>query len=213
MSYLKNLKWEMILFSLTSIAVGILMFLYPSQIINAMCIVLASILFIMGARYLLEYRRNNALSNFYRYEMVAGVALILGGIVVICCMKLILSMVTYIIAIIIIISGLMKVENAIDLKRMGRNWIPLMVFAVICIMLGISVLMMPMDHNDDGTTTAGDFLIQCSGVIFAVTGFIDLITTLSVSGKIKVWTVERNAYEADSDIIDVDYEETDDEDK
>lgn len=213
MSYLKNLKWEMILFSLTSIAVGILMFLYPSQIINAMCIVLASILFIMGARYLLEYRRNNALSNFYRYEMVAGVALILGGIAVICCMKLILSMVTYIIAIIIIISGLMKVENAIDLKRMGRNWIPLMVFAVICIMLGISVLMMPMDHNDDGTTTAGDFLIQCSGVIFAVTGFIDLITTLSVSGKIKVWTVERNAYEADSDIIDVDYEETDDEDK
>lgn len=213
MSYLKNLKWEMILFSLTSIAVGILMFLYPSQIINAMCIVLASILFIMGARYLLEYRRNNALSNFYRYEMVAGVALILGGIAVICCMKLILSMVTYIIAIIIIISGLMKVENAIDLKRMGRNWIPLMVFAVICIMLGISVLMMPMDHNDNGTTTAGDFLIQCSGVIFAVTGFIDLITTLSVSGKIKVWTVERNAYEADSDIIDVDYEETDDEDK
>ena len=202
MSYLKNLKWEMILFSLTSIAVGILMFLYPSQIINAMCIVLASILFIMGARYLLEYRRNNALSNFYRYEMVAGVALILGGIAVICCMKLILSMVTYIIAIIIIISGLMKVENAIDLKRMGRNWIPLMVFAVICIMLGISVLMMPMDHNDDGTTTASDFLIQASGIIFALTGLIDLITTLSVSSKIKIWTVERTAEIVEDNIDD-----------
>ena len=202
MSYLKNLKWEMILFSLTSIAVGILMFLYPSQIINAICIVLASILFIMGARYLLEYRRNNALSNFYRYEMVAGVALILGGIAVICCMKLILSMVTYIIAIIIIISGLMKVENAIDLKRMGRNWIPLMVFAVICIMLGISVLMMPMDHNDDGTTTASDFLIQASGIIFALTGLIDLITTLSVSSKIKIWTVERTAEIVEDNIDD-----------
>lgn len=200
MSYLKNLKWEMILFSLTSIVVGILMFLYPSQIINAVCIVLASILFIMGARYLLEYRRNNVLGNFYRYEMVAGIALILGGIVVLCCMKLILSMITYIIAIIIIISGLMKVENALDLKKMGRNWIPLMVFAVICIMLGISVLMMPMDHNDDGTTTASDFLIQASGIIFAVTGLIDLITTLSVSSKIKVWTIERTALNAEKDI-------------
>ncbi|MCI8956189.1 MAG: hypothetical protein HFG29_04255 [Eubacterium sp.] len=191
MNYLKNLKWEMILFSLTSIAVGILMFFYPSQIINTVCIVLASILFILGARYLIEYRRNNAIENFYKYELVAGIALILGGIVVLCCMKLILSFITYLIAIIIIISGLMKVENALDLKKMGNNWIPLMVFAIICIMLGISVLMMPMDNNDNGTSTASGFLIQASGIIFAVTGFIDLVTTLSVSGKIKRWTSER----------------------
>ena len=78
-----------------------------------------------------------------------------------------------------------EIENALDLRRMGCHWIPLLVFAIICIILGISVLTMPMNHNDDGTRTAGDFLIQCSGAIFAVTGLIDLITTLSVSGKIK----------------------------
>lgn len=191
MNYLKNLKWEMILFSLASIVLGILMFFYPSQIINTVCIVLASILFILGIRYLLEYRRNSAIENFYKYELVAGIALILGGIIVLCCMKLILSFITYLIAIIIIISGLMKVENALDLKKMGNNWIPLMIFAIICIMLGISVLMMPMDNNDNGTSTASGFLIQASGIIFAVTGFIDLVTTLSVSGKIKRWTSER----------------------
>ena len=167
------------------------MFFYPSQIINTVCIVLASILFILGVRYLLEYRRNSAIENFYKYELVAGIALILGGIIVLCCMKLILSFITYLIAIIIIISGLMKVENALDLKKMGNNWIPLMIFAIICIMLGISVLMMPMDNNDNGTSTASGFLIQASGIIFAVTGFIDLVTTLSVSGKIKRWTSER----------------------
>lgn len=202
MNYLKNLKWEMILFSLASIVIGILIFFYPSQIINAVCIVLASILFVLGARYLLEYRRNNEISNFYRYELVAGIALILGGIVVLCCMKLILSFITYVIAIIIIISGLMKVENALDLKKMGNNWIPLMVFAVICIMLGISVLMMPMDDNDNGTSTASGFLIQASGIILAVTGFVDLITTLSVSGKIKRWTSERKTTILGEDMYD-----------
>ena len=202
MNYLKNLKWEMILFSLASIVIGILMFFYPSQIINAVCIVLASILFVLGARYLLEYRRNNEISNFYRYELVAGIALILGGIVVLCCMKLILSFITYVIAIIIIISGLMKVENALDLKKMGNNWIPLMVFAVICIMLGISVLMMPMDNNDNGTSTASGFLIQASGIILAATGFVDLITTLSVSGKIKRWTSERKTTILGEDMYD-----------
>lgn len=202
MNYLKNLKWEMILFSLASIVIGILMFFYPSQIINTVCIVLACILFILGVRYLIEYRRNNAIENFYKYELVAGIALILGGIVVLFCMKLILSFITYLIAIIIIISGLMKVENALDLKKMGNNWIPLMVFAIICIMLGISVLMMPMDNNDNGTSTASGFLIQASGIIFAETGFIDLVTTLSVSGKIKRWTSERRTTILGEDIYD-----------
>ena len=211
MKYLKNLKCEMVLFSLTSIAIGILMFIYPSQIINAVCIVLAAILFLMGARYLLEYRRNNAISDFYKYELVAGIALILGGIIVLCCMKMILSMITYIIAIIIIVSGLMKVENSLDLKRMGNNWIPLMIFAVICIMLGISVLMMPMDHNDNGTKTAGDFMIQCAGILFAVSGVVDLITTLTVSGKIKVWTVEKNTFVSDDGYEEVYQEDGDEE--
>lgn len=203
MNYLKNLKWEMILFSLLSIIMGILMWKYPGKIITALCIALAAIFFIMGLRYLIEYKRRDALGDFYRYELVAGVALIIGGIVVLICMKSILSIITYVIAIIIIVSGLMKVENALDLKKMNCHWVPLMVFAIVCILLGISVLMMPM-NNDDGTRTAGEFFIQCAGIIFAVTGFIDLITTLSVSGKIKQWTIERNAYQADKEI---EYEE------
>jgi uncharacterized membrane protein HdeD (DUF308 family) len=201
MKYLKSLKWEMVLFSLTSIIIGILMWIYPSEIITAVCVVLACILFIMGGRYLIEYKRNNLVKDYYRYELAAGIALILGGIVVLCCINLILSIVTYVIAIIIIISGLMKVENSLDLKKMGHHWIPLMVFAVICILLGISVLMMPMDHNDNGTTTAGDFLIQSAGIILAVTGIIDLITTLSVSGKIKRWVIDQTA-DIEDDISD-----------
>ena len=106
MNYLKNLKWEMILFSLATIAIGVLMCIYPTKIVTAVCIVLASILFILGIRCLLEYRRKNAIQDFYKYELVAGIALILGGIVVLFCMHLLLSIITYVIAIIIIVSGL-----------------------------------------------------------------------------------------------------------
>lgn len=204
MSYLKNLKWEMVLFSLLSVVVGMLMVLFPDKILTAVCIVLATILFILGIGHLIEYKRRDALEDFYKYEIVAGIAFIIGGIVVLTCMDIFLSIITYVVAIIIIVSGFMKVENAIDLKKMGCHWVPLLVFAIVCILLGISVLMMPMNHNDNGTKTAGDFMIQCAGVIFAVSGLIDLITTLVVSGRIKVWTVERNAFKADRDI---EYEE------
>lgn len=191
MNYLRNLKWEMIIFSLASIVMGILMWRFPDKIITAVCITLAGILFIMGIRYFIEYRRKDALGDFYKYELVIAIALFIGGIVVLVSMKSILSIITYVIAIIIIVSGLMKVENALDLKKMNTRWVPLLVFAIICILLGISVLMMPMNDNDNGTKTAGDFFVQCSGIIFAVTGLIDLITTLSVSSKIKQWTNEK----------------------
>ena len=210
MSYLKNLKWEMIIYSLLSILMGILMWKYPGKIMTGVCVILAIILFIMGIRNIIEYKRSNAIKDFYRYELVGGIVLIAAGILVLACMKLILSIITYVIAVIIIISGLMKVENAIDLKRMGNHWVPLLVFAIICILLGISVLMMPMNSNDNGTKTAGDFFVQCTGVIFAVTGLIDLITTLSVSGKIKRWTIEQIAFDADRDIEDEIIEDGDD---
>lgn len=200
MRYLKNLKWEMILFSVMSIVMGILMFLYPSKIITAMCIIFAVILFIMGIKYLIEYKRKDSLGNFYRYDFVLGVLYIIAGIVVLACMDTILSIITYIIAGLIVISGLMKIENAMDLKKMGCKWVTMLVFAGICILLGIAVFMMPMNHNDDGTLTAGDFMIQAAGIIFAVTGLIDLITTLTVSGKIKQWIVDRNAIIAESEI-------------
>ena len=202
MSYLKNLKWEMILFSIISIVMGILMWKYPDKIITALSIAIASIFFIIGIRFLIEYKRKGALGGFFKYDLVIGVVMFVGGIFVLACMKYMISIVTYLIAIIVIISGLMKVENALDLKKMRCNWVTLMVFAVMCILLGISVLMMPMNENDNGSRTAGDFMIQCAGIIFAVTGLIDLITTLTVSGKIKEWVMERRTMEIDVDIVD-----------
>ena len=50
MSYLKNLKWEMVLYSILSIAIGVLMFLYPTKTLNAVCIILAVMLFALGIR-------------------------------------------------------------------------------------------------------------------------------------------------------------------
>lgn len=217
MNYLKNLKWEMMTFSLISIALGILMILFPTKILAVVCTAIASIFFLFGIKNLLEYLKKDTLGQFYQYKLVLAIIFFVIGIVVICCMETILSIITYAIAIVIVVSGLMKVENALDLKKMGAKWIPLMVFAVICIVLGLSVLGMPLNRNDNGTETAGSFFVQCAGGILAFTGLVDVITTMSISGKIKVWKketyvkdkLEDSKKKDDSDVVDVDYEEVD----
>ena len=214
MNYLKNIKWEIVLYSIISIALGIFMWAYPAKVLKVVCITLAVILFIMALKYFMEFVKKDMYNDYYRYRLVWGVFLLLAGAFVLTRMDLILSTITYIIAIIIIFNGVLKIENALDLKRMREHWLPLMIFAIICILLGISILSMPLNHNDDGTKTAGDFMIQCAGIIFAITGLIDLITTIMVSGKIKVWMKETRAEKYDKDkeeFIDVEYEEINDE--
>ena len=121
MSYLKNLKWEMIICSLLSILMGILMWKYPGKIMTGVCVILAIILFVMGIRNIIEYKRSNVIKDFYRYELVVGIVLIAAGILVLACMKLILSIITYVIAIIIIISGLMKGQPLGAITRICHN--------------------------------------------------------------------------------------------
>lgn len=186
MRYLLNLKWEMLLFSVLSIVVGVLMFLQPSKIITAISILLAVILFVMGIKNIFEFWRDT-METYHKYKLVVGILFIVAGIFVIVKMNIILSIITYAVGIIIIISGLMKLENAFDLKKMDERWVPLLVFSILCIVLGILILFMPMNHNDNGTITAGDFFIKCAGAIFAFTGLVDLVTTLTVSSKIKSW--------------------------
>lgn len=53
----KESKMEMVLYSILSIAIGVLMFLYPTKTLNAVCIILAVMLFALGIRYLIEYRK------------------------------------------------------------------------------------------------------------------------------------------------------------
>ncbi len=64
MNYLKNLKWEMILFSLATIAIGVLMCIYPTKIVTAVCIVLASILFILGIEMSVGIQKKECYSGF-----------------------------------------------------------------------------------------------------------------------------------------------------
>ena len=158
---------------------------YPSYILTAISIFLAVILFVLGGKYILEYKNRSVTDDGNKYTLTLGIVIAVAGVVVLICMDTIMSFVTYAIGAIVVISGIMKIENALDLKKMNRNWKPLLVIGIICALLGISVLLMPMNNNDDGTRTAGEFFVQCAGVVLALTGIVELITTAAVSGKIK----------------------------
>ncbi len=210
MNYLKSLKWEMVLFSALCIGLGCIMFFNPKESQTIIGAMLAAIIFVYAFRHFVEFFRRRNVEDIFRYELVMGIIFAVLGIVVLTRMDIIFSLITYLIAVIVLISGLMKVENAFDLKRMGRHWVPMLVVAALFVIVGILLMMAPLNHGDDNSKTAGDFMVQASGVIIAFTGLINLITTFSVSGQIKKWNKEQNMTVISSDeVVDVEYEEVD----
>lgn len=187
MNILKNLTWEIILYSVVSFVVGILMIIFPGKIVDALGIVIGCGFILLAVKNFLEYRNKEAVLSHYQYKLVSAIVYLMIGIYVIVNMSAILSFVSYIVAVIIVIRGIMKIEDAFTLKRMGRKWVPMLVIALICVALGMLVLSLPMNRRDNGTYVAGDTLIATLGFVFALTGIIDFITTLSVSSKIKKW--------------------------
>ena len=203
MDYLKSLKWEMIIFSLGCIGLGILFTFYPGQAKTILGIVLAVTLFFYSLRHFIEFFRRRNLENIFKYELVLGILFLILGIIVLTKMDTIIKLFAFFVGVIIFISGLMKFENAIDLKRMGKKWIPMLVIAVIFILLSLVFFMKPSEADKN----QGDTLLAFTGAAFMFVGLINFITTLAFSGKIKEWTREQSVNINNGEVVDVDYEE------
>lgn len=194
MSYIKNLKWEMVLYAALCILMGVLMFMHPDKILNTICYILAAIVILIGSKFLYDYKTRDLINNFQNYKLVLAIVCFLVAIFIIVKKSFIISIIPFVVGLIIVVSGIMKVENALDMKKMGAHWKPLMVFASINILLGMFVLMNPQN--------TAEFVVQVTGGILVYSGVVDLITTLTVSGKINRWIKESKIIDVEA--VDVD---------
>ncbi len=202
MNYLKSLKWEMIIFSLGCTAMGILMAFFPQDVEKVMAICLSILMFIYAIRHAIEYFRRRDMEGFTGYELVLAVIFLILGIVCLTQMKTLITLLAYFVAAIVLVSGLLKLENAFDLKRMGSKWVPMLVIGLIFILLAIVFFIYPPQEGKD----KGQTLVAAAGFVLMFVGAVNFITTLAISGKIKRWTKTQSGTPK---VIDVEYEEVD----
>ncbi len=206
MKYLKSLKWEMAVFSLGCIAMGILMAFFPQDVEKIMAICLGVLMFIYAIRHVIEYFRRRNMSGFTAYELVLAIIFLILGIICLTKMDKLITLLAYFVVAIILVSGLMKLENAFDLKRMGRRWVPMLVIALIFILLSVVFMIYPSQEGKD----KGQTLVAASGFALIFVGAVNFITTLAISGKINRWTKTQSR---SPKVIDIEYEDVDDENK
>lgn len=198
---LKNLKSWSILSAIVMIAVGLILMIFPGVSLNVVCTVLGIAFIAWGAIRILSYFMLSIDEFMYRSDMIAGLLFILGGVVMLARQNLMLDIIPILLGLVIVISGIAKLQNAVIAKRIGYDGATMyMILALISIIFGFVIMFFL-----SGTIAAKTlFVLIGAGLVYS--GGSDLYVTLFISNKYNKFMKE---FEKDLDnrVIDVESED------
>lgn len=198
---LKQLKWSSILIALGYIVTGILLIVFPDVSADVISWIIGIAAIAVGIVELITYFLLDVKTALYHNEFVIGVLCIIFGLIVLMKRELIMNLVPVILGLIIVGSGILKVQDAVVAKRIHYDRSSLyLILGIIGIVFGI-VIMFFMSGK-----TAQDILFITIGVALIYDGGSDLFTTLFLANKFakiqKAFVAEENG-----DVIDAQVED------
>lgn len=189
MKLLKQLKWDALFMGVLYILLGIVALVIPETMERLLGFLIGIVLIIAGGVSMISYLLRDAHQNYYHNDFQHGLLGILLGIVVLYRVDIIISLVPFLLGTLVLVSGLSKLQDVIDLKRLEYgNWIFMLVLAVINIVLGLVLIFNPM--------AVAALLFRLLGVGLIFSGITDCITTVYFAGKIRNYFAEMNAVDS-----------------
>ncbi len=178
MKTLKKIKWNVIISSVIYVALGVILLLWPEKMARNICYVIGVIAVAVGIVNLIDYIRKDYSVDAYRYNLVYGLVSILFGVFVFVKVDTVVSIIPFLLGFAVTISGLLKLQNAVDLVRMKyKGWGAVMIVSVLNIAFGVVLIMNPFD--------SAMVLFICIGIGMIYSGVSDLIATIMLSKSIK----------------------------
>ena len=176
MKLLRQIKWYLVILSFLFIALGIILILWPNEVMRTSCYMLAAMLIIVGVISLINYLRKDISGILYRYDLVVGLSAVLGGILVIIKVDQLLSLIPVVLGFLVTISGILKMQNSVDMLRLGQGtWYVAFCMAILNIIFGIVLLIDPFSR---------ELLVYLLGAALIFSGITDLYVTISISRRL-----------------------------
>ncbi|MEG1073701.1 MAG: DUF308 domain-containing protein [Ruthenibacterium sp.] len=177
MQFAKEYKKSFLLVSLCYIALGVVLLVYPALSIQAVCYVLGGVTALYGLVQLIAYFMQTDFGEVYRLTFVSGVILIGAGVYVIAQPLVIAKILPLLIGLAIVLDSLIKLQNAIDLKRLGaQTWWVALILSAITATLGTMLLFCPF---------AKALSLRFIGISLMVDGCVNLFSFSFLSLKLK----------------------------
>lgn len=178
MEPLKKIKWDMLTTSIACTTLGLILIIFPSVVNQIITYLLASAMFILSAFQFYNYFKQSAENTIYGNSLVFAASTLILGIIILAKKTLIISLVPIFLGIIILISGVKKLQNAIDLLRLKTDgWLAVIIMSAINIAFGIIMVVYSFESATIITILIG------VGLMFS--GLTDIFTVVWVPLRIK----------------------------
>ncbi len=188
MSTLKEMKWQSLLTAAFFVIMGIILLIYPEATAQTLCYVVGVCGIVIGIFTVLAYLFRDMQKNYYRNDFVVGMMELFLGVFVLYRASLIIELIPFILSILVVVSGISKLQNCIDLRRMNcGNGLAFFILAVINMVLGVLLVINPFGE--------GNLLFIMLGIGLLFSGLTDTFATLYMTKKIKDYVNTAQALE------------------
>ena len=133
--------------------------------------------FILFMKILL-YMKENHQDNYYTNDLMIGIIVVVVGVFVVFKIEVLLSIIPFLFGLLVLVSGSMKLQNVINLKKAGyKNWMAMLIMALLGIVLGIILIINPF--------SGVEFLFRIVGICFIYSGVTDICMLIAISKNLK----------------------------
>lgn len=155
-------------------ALGIVLFMWPSESIQWICRLLGIAIIISGISFIISYFTNKKLSSIVQFDLVVGIILALFGIWLLTNPTIIISLIQYIFGAILIFHGIIDLIGTLNLRRGGNSyWSATLLFAIATIVFGAVII-----YNPFASVSA---LIMLIGIALIYDGISDILIIIGVA--------------------------------
>jgi len=174
----KHFKSSYSWISLGYVILGGIFLIFPELSLTTLCYAFGILTIVYGIVHLITYFVKDRLVSVFRYDMVIGILAVGLGILILICPQLVINILPILIGVFILLSSIMKIQNAVDLKRVEHpRWWLFLIFALISIALGVVLIWNPFE--------AASLLMMIIGASLCVDGFTSLWSNFSLSRRLK----------------------------
>lgn len=184
MKILKELKWQSGLYAVLYVLMGVILLLFPETTATTLCYAVGGGAIVVGVSTVLVYLFRDVTKNAYRNDFVSGLVAVLVGVFILCKVELFISLVPFLLGIAVTVSGFIKLQNCVDMRRMGYgNGLTFFILSFVNILFGILLLADPFQ------TVIVLFRAMGVGLIFS--GVSDLMAIIYMSRRVKNYVENR----------------------
>ncbi len=176
--FLSQFKRDFALTAAACIVLGLLLLIYPEMSGTIIAVILALILAAIGIMHIITYFFRRYPDDIGRMDLVFGVVAAVVAVWLFLKPEVLIGFLPTVLGILLIVDGIVKLENAIDLLRIkAERWWIILLLAVISGAAGVVALMNPFK--------TGTVLLMFTGGALIADGLFDLFTLFTLHRKVK----------------------------